>query len=56
MSIEISDDYLREILSKSLSEDYPEDVVELWEGWELIACIFYKAGLDDVLKLRAEKF
>lgn len=35
-----------EILDAGLAEDYPDDSVELGEGWGLIAAVFYKAGFE----------
>lgn len=34
------------ILDAGLEDDYPDDSVEMGEGWELIAAVFFKAGYE----------
>ena len=40
-----------EVLTKVLSEKYPDNCVETGENWELIAKIFYEEGIKEGVRL-----
>jgi len=43
---QLSNKELLDILHTALKEDYPDESVLLGDSWELIAKIFYDAGLQ----------
>lgn len=44
---------LEGILSDKLAKNYPDWSVECGENWELIAEIFYQAGIEDATRRNA---
>ena len=41
-------------LSQQLAEHFPEECVELGENWEVIATIFYNAGIRSIVEPKEE--
>lgn len=45
---------ISDFLSQQLREHFPEECVELGENWEVIATIFYNAGIRSMVEPKDE--